>query len=129
MASRYRKGADFERKLVLDFWGGGWAAVRAAGSGTRRQPVPDVLAARGGRLVAVECKTTVRDRLSLKDSVGVLKAFHDTAGGEAYLAVKFPREKPRFYTLGYLLKKKNKTITLGDEYRDFDMILGEQSTL
>ncbi|MFH1404111.1 MAG: Holliday junction resolvase Hjc [Candidatus Altiarchaeota archaeon] len=127
--NRYKKGADFERQIVLDFWDKGWAAVRSAGSGTRSQPVPDVVAAKKGRFIAVECKTTVKDRLSLRSAVEGLVGYNDIAGGEAYLAVKFLREKPRFYNLERLLGKKDKTIRLQDEYESFDMMLGEQSKL
>jgi len=47
--NRYEKGANFERKLVSDLWAHGWAAMRAAGSGTTSYPVPDVIAAKTGK--------------------------------------------------------------------------------
>ncbi|MBU0761684.1 MAG: hypothetical protein KKD39_01550 [Candidatus Altiarchaeota archaeon] len=127
--SIYRRGADFERFLVTEFWGRGWAAVRAAGSGTRAEPVPDVLAAKNGKIIIVECKTTKKDRLSLSTAIKQLAEFQKTSGGKAYIAVRFFRQRPRFYPLEELLKKKNRTIHDTDSYQSIDTILGEQNTL
>ncbi len=129
MRNRYKKGADFERQLVLDFWDNGWAAVRAAGSGTRIQPVPDIIATKKCRIIVVECKTTTKDCLSLKTAITELERYQKIGGGQAYIAVKFLREKPRFYNLKELKKKKNYTITKKEGYMTFEMILGEQAIL
>ncbi len=125
----YRRGADFERHLVTVFWEKGWAAVRAAGSGTRKEPVPDVMAAKEGRMIVVECKTTKKDRLSLKTAINQLADFHKVSGGDAYIAVRFFRKQPRFYRLEELMKKRNFTIHETDEYLALDTILGCQSLL
>jgi Holliday junction resolvase len=125
--NRYAKGANYERKLVSDFWVHGWAAMRAAG--TTVYPVPDVIAAKGGRIILVECKTTKKDRLSLKTNMLELKKFADICGGDAYIAIRFYRKEQRFYFLERQLSKGNYTITENDPFMSLDMILSEQTKL
>jgi Holliday junction resolvase len=127
--NHYAKGANFERKLVSDLWAHGWAAMRAAGSGTTSYPVPDVIAAKNGRTILVECKTTKKDRLSLKTNMLELKKFADISGGDAYLAIRFYRKEQRFYALNYQLSKGNYTITDNDPFLSLELILQEQKRL
>jgi len=127
--SIYKRGADFERKLVTLFWGRGWAAVRAAGSGTRKEPVPDVIAVKDEKVIVVECKTTKKDRLSLKSAIQQLAEFTKLSGGKGYIAIRFYRKHPRFYDLDELMKKKNYTIRETHEYLNLDTVLGEQRRL
>lgn len=126
---RYAKGANFERELVRLFWGRGWAALRTAGSGSTPHVVPDVLALKGGDIVSVECKSTSRERISLKGAVLSLKEFADMAGGRAYIAVRFPREKPRFYELNHIISRGNYTIKIRDKYLSIDAVTGKQNLL
>ena len=127
--SRYERGASFERQLVTEFWERGWAAMRAAGSGTRKEPVPDVTAIKGGRIILVECKTTRKDRLSLKTAITELARFAEISGGEGYIAIRFFRQRPRFYSLRELLNKEDFTICDRDEYLTMETMLGEQAKL
>jgi Holliday junction resolvase len=127
--SRYQRGAAFERNLVTGFWHHGWAAVRAAGSGTRREPVPDVIAVKGGECIIIECKTTKKERISLKSAILQLKEFADASGARSYLAIRFFRKKPRFYNIKGLIKRKNYTIGESDDYESFETVIGEQKTL
>lgn len=122
--SVYARGAGFERRLLSLFWQRGWAAVRAAGSGTRAEPVPDIIASKNGDLIIVECKSTKSDRLSLKPAILQLERFHEISGGRAYIAVLFFRKKPRFYELGSLLSSDNYTIRLTDQYLEMDEVCG-----
>jgi len=127
--NHYAKGANFERKIVSDFWAHGFAAMRAAGSGTTTYPVPDVIAVKGGRIILVECKATKKDRLSLKDNMLELKKFADISCAEAYIAMKFYKKEPRFYGLDIQLAKGNYTITENDPFMSLDQVLSEQRTL
>lgn len=52
MNTNYRRGADFERRVVHDLEGKGFAVVRSAGS---HKPA-DVIAMRHGKTVCVQCK-------------------------------------------------------------------------
>ncbi len=126
---RYAKGANFERELVRLFWERGWAALRTAGSGSTPRTVPDVLALSKGIVVSVECKSTSREKISLKGAVLSLKEFADIAGGRAYIAVKFPREKPRFYEINHLISRGNYTIGVRDNYLSIDALMGKQTLL
>jgi len=127
--NRYAKGANFERKIVSDFWARGWASMRAAGSGTTSFPVPDLIAVKGGRLIIIECKTTRKDRLSLKENILQLKRFQDISKAEAYIAIKFLKKEPRFYDLGKLLTQGDYTIAETDPYMPFEVVLAHQKTL
>src|SRR3989338_10835047 len=124
--TRYQKGANFERELVNEFWKNGWVAMRAAGSGITRK-VPDVIAIKDGKVIAVECKSTKKDRLSLREAIRALEKFSKISKSKAYIAIRFPREKPRFYSIENLLIALDYTITIGDKYISFDSIIGQQS--
>lgn len=125
----YKKGANFERELVSLFWGHGWAAVRAAGSGSTKYPVPDVIAVRDGEVVIVECKTTSKEKFHAKSAVEGLKAFARISGARAFVSLKFDREKPRFYDICEMLVAEEYTITKSTEYLSFDALIGRQKRL
>ncbi|MFH1788479.1 MAG: Holliday junction resolvase Hjc [Candidatus Altiarchaeota archaeon] len=125
----YKKGANFERGIVSLFWENGWAAVRAAGSGTTKYPVPDVVAVKDCEVVLVECKTTSKDRIHLKAAVEGFKRFARISGARAYISVKFDREKPRFYDICEILVAGKYTVTKKTEYLSFESLIGRQSRL
>lgn len=127
--TKYEKGASFERELVHKFWDSGWAAMRAAGSGTIAVLVPDILAIKNNDVIAVECKTTTQDRLSLKKDITNLLEFSRITGARAYIAIKFLREKPRFYKVETFVLSNNYTISLQDSYLGFESLIGEQVLL
>ena len=123
----YTKGANFGRALVNKFWDNGFAAMRAAGSGSAPQPIPDVIASKGERVIILECKTTSKDAFRLdKNDVEKLEIFRSRATCEAYIAVKFDREKPRFFPLDLLTTRK---ISKRDTSISFETLLGIQQTL
>lgn len=103
--------------------------MRASGSGTIDLPVPDVIGVKGGQVIIIECKTTNKDKISLKKAVISLKEFSKRAGGKAYIAIKFPRQKDRFYDIEDLLLKKNFTVSEKDEYLTLETIIGKQVLL
>jgi len=68
------KGTNAERDLIHLFWKNGWAAMRTAGSGSMKYPLPDVLAGNSVRKIAVECKVTSGSRQYLtKKEISELK--------------------------------------------------------
>ncbi len=129
MGGRYRKGSDFERAIVSEFTERGWVAFRAAGSGRADRSLPDVVAVKGGRVVMVECKATTKDRLSLKPAILSLAGYADKAGADSYVAVRFFRQRPRFYDVRGLLGGESYTIAEGDDYISLDAVVGEQARL
>lgn len=125
--SFYQKGANFERSLVRDFWENGFTAIRAAGSGSAPQPIPDVIAMKGNRILIIECKTTAKPTFRLgKDDIAKLRAFLERADCEAYLALKFNNVKPKFFPLDLVA---GRTVTKNDAALSFETLLGVQKTL
>jgi len=128
MMTRYEKGAKFERALVHDFWERGWSAMRSAGSGNTSLLSPDVIAAKDGEMILIECKSTGREKLNIKKSIISLYEFSKISGGRAYIAVKFLRKEPRFYEIGGFMKKKKFSISIKDDYLSLDAVIGMQGT-
>jgi Holliday junction resolvase len=91
------KGTGAERELVHLFWANNWAASRVAGSGSIKYPVPDIVAAKDRRHLAIECKATKSDNQYLtKEEVSDLKKYAEITGAEPYIAVRFARQDWRF---------------------------------
>jgi len=91
------KGTGAERELVHLFWKQNWAASRVAGSGSIGYPVPDILAGKDKRQLAIECKCTKSDSQYLtKEEVADLRKFAAITGAEPLIAVRFAREEWRF---------------------------------
>jgi Holliday junction resolvase len=127
MRKYYVKGANFERDLVRRFWDNGFAAFRAAGSGSAPFPIPDIIAAKDERLIILECKTTAKEWFRLdKQDIEKLRLFRERACCEAYIAVKFDNVKHRFFPLDLLSGTK---ISKNDTSINFETLLGLQSTL
>lgn len=126
--TKYEKGAKFERALVRDFWKHGWSAMRSAGSGNTSLPSPDVVAAKDGKIILVECKSTSKEKLHLKGAILSLHEFSKISGGRAYISVKFLRKEPRFYEIDGFIRKKKFTISIKDGYLSLGAIIGMQGT-
>ncbi len=97
--SRKSKGINAERELVHAFWKAGWAAIRIAGSGSMRYPSPDVLAGKGERRLAIECKASAETKKYLtKKEVEELEAFARIFIAEPWIGVRFDKTKWFFIT-------------------------------
>ena len=106
--SKKSKGIGAERELIHLFWGTGWAAIRVAGSGAIKYPVPDVLAANNLRRLAIECKSTKGKGQHLQSSqVASLQEFAAKFGTEAWIGVRYNHVGWRFFSLEDL-KQTNK---------------------
>ena len=85
-----RKGSVAERELIKLFWEHGWAAFRAAGSGSARHPCPDIIAGNSLRKVAIEVKVIHNTRKYFSaQEIHDLRTFSHIFGSEAWVAVKF----------------------------------------
>ena len=92
------KGSNAERELVHVLWSKGYAAIRVAGSGSIKYPVPDVLAANGIKRIAIECKASGEDwKYIEKREVHELMEFAIKFGAEPYLGIKFNNLSWRFF--------------------------------
>jgi Holliday junction resolvase len=127
--SNYQKGARFERDIVTELWGRGWTAVRAAGSGSVGYPVPDVVGMRDGELIAIECKSSRKNKVYLEEAIMNLKVFADISGARAYIGVKFLKKKPMFFNIRQLIAEKHYNLSVDDPHLTLDVILGEQAVL
>lgn len=86
------KGSNAERELLHMFWAKGFAAVRSAGSGSMKYPGPDLIASNKARRLAIECKSTKKNKQYLdKHDVEQLREFCDIFGAEPWFAVRFSR--------------------------------------
>jgi holliday junction resolvase Hjr len=85
------KGTAAERELIHRFWKSGWAAMRAAGSGSTKYPCPDIIAGNARRKIALECKITKSESYQYlkRKEIEELIDFGKKFGAETYIAVKF----------------------------------------
>lgn len=92
------RGTEAERDLIRKFWDSGWAAMRAAGSGSSQYPSPDIVAGKYGRRLAIECKLTKENKKYFPaEEIRLLNYFAKTFCGEAWVAVKFPKLEWMFF--------------------------------
>jgi len=121
------RGTNFERTLVKLFWENGFASLRVAGSGSAPLSLPDIIAIKKGRIIAIECKTCSNDSFYLKNKdIDQLDEFREVSGCEAYVAVKFQRIKPKVFPLDLI---KGKKISKNDTSLALETLFGFQKTL
>jgi len=98
--SKKSKGSNAERELIHKFWGQGWAAIRAAGSGSQKYPSPDVLAGNVLRRLAIECKAiAASSHYFPKEEIDALKEFSLIFNAEPWVAIRFQKEGWYFISL------------------------------
>ena len=99
------KGTRFERDLISELWRAGFAAIRVAGSGVSPFPCPDIVAGNGRVYLAIEVKMRKNLPLYLStEEVEQLVKFARGFGAEAYVALKLPRKKWKFFPVDKLEK-------------------------
>lgn len=113
------KGTNAERELIHKFWQSGWAAIRAAGSGSQKYPSPDVLAGNTLRRLAIECKSTSASAHYFpKNEIEALKLFAKIFNAEPWVAIRFKRAQWYFISLDDLRETTNAhTISLEEAKR------------
>ena len=93
-SGRKSKGSAAERDLIHKFWAVGWAALRAAGSGSTQFPSPDIIVGNSNRKLALEVKATKdKKKYFPKEEIVALNFFAEKFGAESWVAIKFDREK------------------------------------
>lgn len=97
------KGSRFERDLLAELWKVGFAAIRVAGSGVSPYPCPDIVAGNGKTYLAIEVKMRKDLPLYLSaDEIEKLMAFAEDFGAKAYVALKLPRKRWKFFPVRML---------------------------
>jgi len=80
----YKKGYAFERALKIHLESDGWTVIRSGGS-----KKPDLVCARNGKILIIECKSTASDIIYLdKAEVRHLEKVAEEFGGECAYCVK-----------------------------------------
>ena len=86
------KGTRAERELFHLFWENGFNSIRTAGSGSTSMPAPDLIAAKNGRVLVIECKSGAGNKRYIKkQQIEELIAFAKTFSAEAWIAARFDR--------------------------------------
>lgn len=108
-----KKGYIEERDLVHKLWERNFAAIRVpASGGATKKPLPDVIAGNGKLYLAIEVKTTKKDRIYVnKIQINELEKFSRIFGAKSYVGVKFKNMKWLF------LEPENVERTKNDNYR------------
>lgn len=102
------KGSKAERELLHMFWQKGLGCLRSAGSGSMKYPGPDLIVSNKVRTLAIECKSTKKNKKYLdKEDIKQLKEFCEIFGAEPWLAVRFARKDWLFLSLDDIEKTEN----------------------
>lgn len=113
-----KKGSAEERDLVHKLWEKNFAAMRApASGGATKKPLPDVLAGNGKIYLAIEVKTTTKDKIYIDyPQIDALIEFSDIFGATPYLGIKFKYTKWLFLTPEIMEKTKNGNYKVEKDY-------------
>ncbi len=107
------KGSAEERDLVHKLWERNFAAMRApASGGATKRPLPDVVAGNGKLYLAIEVKTTTKDKIYIdSEQIDALLEFSKIFGAKPYIGVKFK------YTKWLFLEPDNAERTRNGNYK------------
>ncbi|WP_048812517.1 Holliday junction resolvase Hjc [Methanobrevibacter ruminantium] len=113
-----KKGSAEERDLVHKLWDRKFAAMRApASGGATKKPLPDVVAGNGKIYLAIEVKTTTKDKIYIDHpQIDALIEFSDIFGATPYLGMKFKYTKWLFLAPENILKTKNGNYKIEKDY-------------
>lgn len=92
MSASYRKGYMGEYTLVHELSKLGFMVVRTPRSGRIGLASPDVIAAKSGRLIVIECKSRKEGFKVPQDQLNQLKEWEAKAGAKPYVAWKMTRK-------------------------------------
>ncbi|MBQ6099775.1 MAG: Holliday junction resolvase [Methanobrevibacter sp.] len=108
-----KKGSAEERDLVHKLWDRNFAAMRApASGGATKNPLPDVVAGNGKIYLAIEVKTTTKDKVYIDEAqISDLCNFSEIFGAKAYIGVRFK------YTKWLFLEPVNTPRTRNGNYK------------
>lgn len=99
MVRSYRKGYAAELGLTHELARRGYMTIRAPRSGRIGLPSPDIVAAKDGKLIVIECKSRAGAFTVPAEQLNQLKEWEDKAQAQAYVAWKVPRKGWFFLTL------------------------------
>ncbi|MCQ2976729.1 MAG: Holliday junction resolvase [archaeon] len=127
-----KKGSAEERDLVHKLWDKGFAAMRApASGGATKKPLPDVLAGNSKIYLAIEVKTTTKDKIYIDyPQIDALVEFSEIFGATPYLGMKFKYTKWLFLAPECIEKTRNGNYKITKDYclekaLELDEIIGK----
>lgn len=106
MVKKYRKGYFAEWSLAHELHNLGYAVVRTPRSGRIGLPSPDIIAAKSGKIIVIECKARESGFKIPMEQLNELKEWKRKAKAKAYIAWKLSRKKWLFLSLKDVLKNK-----------------------
>lgn len=104
MVHKYSKGYRGERELLHLLSKMGYMVIRAPRSGRINLASPDIIAARPGKLIVIECKSRNEAFAVEPDQLSELKQWQEKAGAIPYIAWKLPRQDWLFLHLEDVIK-------------------------
>ena len=111
------KGSKAERELIHLFWANGFAAMRAAGSGSTTFPSPDIIVGNRARKFAIECKSTASKKQYLeREQIEELKKYCEIFGAEPWVAVRFDKTSKKLDQGWFFLTLEDLRETEGNNY-------------
>lgn len=124
----YKKGRRAERYIVEKLWDFNYAAIRVPGSGrSYKRPHPDIVAGNGTHYIALQVKSTKKDRKYFKKKeITDLKDFCSVFGSQPVIAVKFFRNL-RLYTPNDLIPTKKGFKVNSDQGKTLEEFLNDNS--
>lgn len=106
MVKKYFKGYRAERELTHTLAKLGYMVVRTPRSGRIGLASPDIIAAKNGKLIVIECKSR-KDAFTVeKEQLDELQEWVKKAKARAYIGWKLPRRGWTFLDLNIVVKNK-----------------------
>ncbi|MEA3378638.1 MAG: Holliday junction resolvase Hjc [Nanoarchaeota archaeon] len=112
-----KKGTRAERELFHLLWNAKWSVVRSAGSGSSRQPSPDLITSDGKRVLAIECKA-LKSRVKYfnKEEIAQLAEFSIGFGAEPWIGIRFDQEGWYFMHINDIPLSRGSTYCLSFDF-------------
>ncbi|MAG50836.1 Holliday junction resolvase [archaeon] len=102
-----KKGTRLERELFHMLFEAGWQPCRFAGSGSTPLPAVDIIAGNAGRVLAIECKATKKDKKYIEEEkILELKDFSERFGAEPWVGMRFNNMSWFFLSLDNMERSK-----------------------
>lgn len=106
MVHSYRKGYSAEREMVHTLSKIGYMVVRTPRSGRINLASPDIIAAKDGRLLVIECKSRKSAFTIPREQLAELEEWVTKAKAVAYIGCKLSRKGWKFLHLSDVIANK-----------------------